>query len=101
MFLKVLQNSQENTCCQSMKLQATGCVFCEFSEIFNSTFFIEHLRATASGSIITLVRYCYCVYTPKFLVDYVNYLVPKDLCDFSGSASTQTFSYIFNVLDEA
>ena len=52
MFLKVLQNSQENTCCQSMKLQATGCVFCEFSEIFNSTFFIEHLRATASGSII-------------------------------------------------
>ena len=52
MFLKILQDSQENTCCQSMKVQATACVFCEFSEIFNNTFFIELLRATASGSII-------------------------------------------------
>ena len=61
MFLKIPQNSQENTCVRVSfltKLQAWGNfvktktlaqVFsCEFCEIFKNTFFTEHLRTTAS-----------------------------------------------------
>ena len=61
-FLKILQNSQENTCTRVLfliKLQAEACNFikketlaqvfsCEFCEIFKNTFFTGHLRATAS-----------------------------------------------------
>ena len=57
LFLKILQNSQENTCATFsflIKLQASGLqhylkrdfgtgVFCEFCEIFDNTFFTEHL----------------------------------------------------------
>ena len=65
MFLKISQNSQENTFIGFsflIKLQAcrlAGCNFikketpiqafsCEFCEIFRNTFFTEHLQATAS-----------------------------------------------------
>ena len=62
MFLKILQNSQENTCARVsflIKLQSSVCNFvkkdilaqvlpCEFCEISNNTFSTEHLRATAS-----------------------------------------------------
>ena len=61
-FLKILQNSLENTCARVSllkKLQAFGCSFikketlvqvfsCEFRETFKNTFFTEDLRATAS-----------------------------------------------------
>ena len=61
--LKISQNSQENTCGRVsflIKLQAKACNFIkketlaqvfsyEFYEIFKSTFFTEHLRATASA----------------------------------------------------
>ena len=62
MFLKISQNSQENTCVIvyfSIKLQAHTCNFvkketlaqvfsCEFCEISKNNFFTEHLWATAS-----------------------------------------------------
>ena len=62
-FLGILQNSQENTCVRvsfSTKFQTEACNFilkktlaqvfsCEFSKISKSTFFTEHLRATASA----------------------------------------------------
>ena len=58
MLLKILQNTQENACARVsflIKLQAEACNFikketvaqvfsCEFCEIFQNTFFIEHLR---------------------------------------------------------
>ena len=61
-FLKILQNSQENTCDRVsflIKLQAEVSNFiqketlkqvlsCEFCEISKNTFFPDHLRATAS-----------------------------------------------------
>ena len=66
MFLKILQNSQENICVRVsflIKLLALACkfierdsgtdVFCEFCEISRNTLFTEHLWATAS------VRYSY------------------------------------------
>ena len=57
-FLKISQNSQENTCARVsflIKLQASPCNFikkeilaqvssCEICEIFKNSFFIEHLR---------------------------------------------------------
>ena len=63
MFLKISQNSQENTGDRVsflIKLQAEACNFikketlaqefsCEFCEISKNTFFTEHFRATASG----------------------------------------------------
>ena len=63
-FLEISQNSQENTCARVsflIKLQAEACNFikketlaqvssCEFCKISKNTFFIEHLRATASVS---------------------------------------------------
>ena len=62
MFLKFLQNSQENNCARDFfltTLQASACNFikkeilaqvflCEFREISKNTFFAEHLRAIAS-----------------------------------------------------
>ena len=54
-FLKFLQNSQKNTCAIVsflIKLQGSGTgVSCEFSKISKNTFFIEHLRTTASALI--------------------------------------------------
>ena len=62
-FLEILQNSQENTCTQSLffnkvagletcnfiKRETLAQVFsCEYCGISKNTFFIEHLRATAS-----------------------------------------------------
>ena len=62
LFLKISQNSQENTCaraCFLIKLQTEACNFvkketlaqvfyCEFCEDFRKTFFTEHLWMTAS-----------------------------------------------------
>ena len=53
-FLKTSRNSQENTCarvwaCKSTKKETLAQVFsCECCEIFNNTFFTEHLWTTAS-----------------------------------------------------
>ena len=61
-FLKISENSQENTCVRAsflINLQAETCNFikketltqvfsCEFSEIFKNNFFAEQLRATDS-----------------------------------------------------
>ena len=51
MFLKILQNSQDNTCAQvSFLIKMTRAQFfsCKFCEISKNTLFTEHLRATAS-----------------------------------------------------
>ena len=47
MILKILQNSQENTCAKNETLAQV--LSCEFYEIFKKTFFKEHLRKTASA----------------------------------------------------
>ena len=62
-FLEISQNSQENTCarvsfliklqeaCNFIKKEALAQVFsCEFCEISENTFFIEHLWTAASGN---------------------------------------------------
>ena len=64
MFLEILKNSQENTCarvsfltklqtssvCNFIKKETLEQLFsCKFCEISKNTFFIEHLRATASA----------------------------------------------------
>ena len=58
-FLKILQNSQENTCvgvsflikpqtCNFIKKETPTRVFsCEFFEIFKNTYFVEYLRKAA------------------------------------------------------
>ena len=53
-FLEIPQNSQENTVvCNFIKKETLAQVFsCEFCEISKSTFFTEHLLATASGSFL-------------------------------------------------
>ena len=55
-FLKILQNLQENTqaqACNFIKKETLALVFsCELCEIFKDTFFTEHLRAIASVRII-------------------------------------------------
>ena len=54
-FLKISQNSQENTCARVSFLRPQACNFilkktlaqmfsCEFCEIFKNIFFIEHFR---------------------------------------------------------
>ena len=57
MFLKILQNSEENTfarVCNFIKKDTLAQVFSrEFCEIFKNTFFIEHLQATASDLLQT------------------------------------------------
>ena len=57
MFLEISQNSQENTCetsaCNFTKKETLAQLFsCEFCEISKNTFFIEHLRVTASGAMV-------------------------------------------------
>ena len=48
-FLEILQNSQENTYISILKKETLAQVFsCEFCKISKNTFFIEHLRTTAS-----------------------------------------------------
>ena len=48
MFLKISQNSHENTC--AIKQETLAQVFSfEFCEIFKNDFFTEHLWTTASG----------------------------------------------------
>ena len=51
-FLKILQNSQENTgdTCNFIKKETLAQVFsCEFCEIFKNTLFTGHPWTTASG----------------------------------------------------
>ena len=68
MFLKISQNSQEDTCARVsflIKLQAEACNFlkketlaqvfsCEFCEIFKNTLFTEHLWVTVSEIMLIL-----------------------------------------------
>ena len=65
MFLKISQNSQENTCARVSFLQSEVCNFitkdtlaqvfsCEFCEIFKNIFFTEHLRTTGSDLTVIL-----------------------------------------------
>ena len=68
MFLKISQNSQEDTCARVsflIKLQAEACNFlkketlaqvfsCEFYEIFKNTLFTEHLWVTVSEIMLIL-----------------------------------------------
>ena len=62
-FLKILQNSPENTweaweACNFIKKETLAQVFsCEFCEISKNTFFTEHLWATASVSL-SLMKQC-------------------------------------------
>ena len=55
-FLKISQNSQENTqarVCTFIEKEALAQVFsCEFCEIFNNTYLTEHLLETASVCLI-------------------------------------------------
>ena len=50
MFLKISQNSQENTCTRVSLAQVFSCEFCK---IFKNTFFTEHFRVTASENLTT------------------------------------------------
>ena len=58
MFLKISQNSQENTGVSLFfKKEALELVFsCEFCEIIKNTYFIEHLWTTASPFSVLLLR---------------------------------------------
>ena len=51
MFLKISQNSKENTCaCNFIKKKTLAQLFsCEFCEMFKNTLFAEHLWTTFSG----------------------------------------------------
>ena len=58
MFLKISQNSQENTCarvfffCKFIKKETLAQMFsCEFCDISKNIFFTEHLRTTASNIV--------------------------------------------------
>ena len=71
-FLKISQNSQENTCARVsflIKLQASACNFitketlaqvfsCEFCEFSKSTYFEEHLLTAASVLDFWIFRTC-------------------------------------------
>ena len=72
MFLKILQNSQENTCARVFLIKAEACNFIkketlaqlfsyEFGEISKNTFFTEHLLTTASKK-----KYVHGFYFPWF-----------------------------------
>ena len=56
-FLKIVQNSQENTCVRdSFLMKRLAQVFSsEFSEIFKNTFFTEHIQATTSKNVCFFV----------------------------------------------
>ena len=61
-FLKISQNSQENTCtkvaeaCNSIKKEALAQVLsCEFCETFKNIFFKEQFWATASEHLVSNV----------------------------------------------
>ena len=87
-FLKILQNSQENTCARVsflIKLLVWGLqlclektpaqVFsCEFSEISKNTFFTEHLQATTSVFKMQFLSFSRSKY-PKFFLAEPFFLV--------------------------
>ena len=95
-FLKISNNSQENTCPRAsllIKLQASFCNFikketpaqvfsCEFCEIFKSTFFTEYLRVTASD-----------LYKPSLLR-----VLPPTIFTIWRHAQQHLFSYSTNNL---
>ena len=61
-FLKIPQNSQENTCARVSfnfieKETLTQMFPCEFYKVFENTFFKEHLKATASGICIIFMTF--------------------------------------------
>ena len=49
-FLKISENSHENTCARVLRLKAHVLFSCEFSEIFKNTFFTEHHWTTATDT---------------------------------------------------
>ena len=51
LFLNIPQNSQESNCARVKKETLAQVFSCEFCEIFKNTFFIEHLRTTASKKL--------------------------------------------------
>ena len=79
-FLKILQNSQENTCARGsflIKLQAKACklikketlaqVFsCEFCEIFKNNFFYRTLPVAASDSYRIMQSWWYVLWNVSF-----------------------------------
>ena len=72
-FLKISQNSQENTCARISflikKKKALAQVFsCEFYEIFKNIFFREHLRTTAS----TIYHIVHSFFVLSFSKDYLH-----------------------------
>ena len=66
MFLKIPQNSQQNTrpeTCNFIKRETLTQVFsCEFSEFFKNTFFIGDLRTTASTSEVFEEEYLFVLF---------------------------------------
>ena len=66
MFLKISQNSQENTrpeACNFIKRETLAQVFsCEFCEIFKNTFFTGHLRTTVSASEVFEKEYLFVLF---------------------------------------
>ena len=85
-FLKVSQNSQENTCVRVsflIKLQALACNFikreclahmfsCTFCEIFKNTFFTEHLWTTTSEYQEFQTTLQFCMLIEKTLHQYCS-----------------------------
>ena len=65
MFLKTLQNSQENACVVSLFSNVAGIqrkpptqeFSCEIGKIFKNSYIVEHLRMAASGIKLTIQTY--------------------------------------------
>ena len=85
MFSEISQNSQENICARVsflIKLQALGNfikkmtlaqVFsCEFCKISKSTFFTEHLQATASVLFKVMLTFCLKMIIYQITVDEIE-----------------------------
>ena len=85
-FLKILQNSKENTCLgvSFLKKRLQQVISCEIWKIFKNTYFEEHLRTTASVNYSCLESYLkICLISLKMEETTFNYKnVVKGLCCF-------------------
>ena len=117
LFLKILQNSQENTCARVsflLKLQATVRTFmkketlaqvfcCEFYEIFETNFFTEHLWVTACFNGLKLLALSFIAKYWSIRLNYLRiYCVIYSIYFFLlaiilGTLLSQSFYHMFTL----
>ena len=106
MVLKISQNSQENTCVRALsnfiEKETLPQVFsCEFCEIFENTYFIEHILTTASEwfelNCALRLREAIRSFRNRRSEVFCKKSVLKNLTKFTGKHLCETLTQVFSV----